>query len=202
MKETASNSELRRPSLMEVDARTEILLMGYVQLQGTFTLDSSLLSLISFEDTKKQGIIGGQDGGGVVGLNPVKHDKTFLGSLGWSNLSQSLGGLIGSHEPSSIRDMKGAVNTKAIPIISTPQSVLFVDMKLKAGESRSFHYKHPLPVTLPPSCKGRAMKVSYNLTIGIQRPNSVSQLRHLRSIIAPFRVLPVVSGMLLLCELL
>ena len=177
-----------------VSGRPEVLMMGYVQLLGSFTLDGSLINQAPFEAIKKRSIIGGQDGGGVVGIKASKRDNGLLGALGWNSISQSFGGLIGGHEPSSMRSMKGIVNAKAIPIISTPQSVLFVDLKLRAGESQSFRYKHRLPESIPPTCRGRAIKVGYHLAIGIQRPHSVSQSHHLRHVNVPFRVLPSISS--------
>ena len=45
----------------------ETLMMGYVQLMGSFTLDGSLVNLAPFESIKRKGVIGGQGGGGVVG---------------------------------------------------------------------------------------------------------------------------------------
>ena len=175
-------------------AVTESLMMGYVQLNGFFTLDGSLINLGPFESIKKRGIIGGQGGGGVVGIGTSKRDSGLFGSLAWSNISQSLGGLTGVHEPSSMREMKGKAETKAIPIISTPQSILFVNIKLRAGESRSFRYRYHLPEGLPPSCKGRSIKISYQLTIGIQRPHLSSQSQHLSNVDVPFKVLPSIQG--------
>lgn len=171
------------------------IMMGYVQLTGSFTLDSSLIKVGLFEPIKKKGIIGGQDGGGVVGVGSSKSDSGMFASLGWSNFSHSLGGLIGPQEPSTMRVMKGMASAKAVPIISTPQSVLFVDLVLEAGEMRSFRYTYLLPSTLPPSCKGRAMKVGYQLTVGIQCPRASSRSHHLRYVNIPFRVLPHVLGM-------
>jgi len=88
---------------------------------------------------------------------------------------------------SSIKEMNRIASSKTIPLINTTQSILFVDLKLAAGESRSYKYSFSLPRGLPPSHKGRAMKVSYHLTVGIQRPGS-SKERLVRSIDIPFRV--------------
>ena len=175
-------------------APAETLMMGYVQLNGSFILDGSLINLIPFEPIKKKGVIGGQGGGGVVGIRSTKRDSSLLGSLGWSNISQSLGGLVGGQEPSSMREMKGIASAQAVPIISTPQSILFVDLKLRAGEIRRFRYRHRLPQVLPPSCKGRAIKITYQLTIGVQRPHSTTKSQHLSHVNVPFKVLPSVRG--------
>lgn len=169
-------------------------MMGYVQVIGAFTLDGSLISLSPFEDIKRKGVIGGQGSGGVVGVEPTKKHSGLFGTLGWGNIGESLGGLLGASEPSSIREMKGIASTKSIPILSTPQSILFVDLRLDPGESRSYSYSHVLPRGIPPSHKGRAMKVTYNLVIGTQRAQSKAQQHLVRHVEVPFRVLPGVNG--------
>lgn len=175
---------------------TEALMMGYVQLLGSFTLDGSLVDLTPFEAIKRKGVIGGQGGGGVVGVESSKRDSGLFGSLGWNSLGQSLGGLIGGQEFSSLKEMKGIANTKAVPIITTPHSILFVDLKLKAGESKAFSYAHTLPTGIPPTYKGRAMKISYQLVVGTQRPQLNSQPQLMRHAEFPFKVLPDVSSKL------
>ncbi|KAF2460210.1 Rgp1-domain-containing protein [Lineolata rhizophorae] len=167
----------------------ESLMMGYVQLMGSFMLDGSLVNQAPFEEVKRKGVVGGQGGGGVVGVErPVKRDSGLFGALGWSNIGESLGGLLGNGEPSSIREMRGIANSKAIPLISTPQSILFVDLTLAPGESRSFRYSFKLPRGLPPTHKGRVMKVNYNLSIGTQRPGVASKDRLVKHVEVPFRV--------------
>ena len=173
---------------------SEILMMGYVQIVGAFTLDGSLISLSPFEEIKRKGVIGGQGSGGVVGVEPTKKHGGLFGTLGWGSIGESLGGFLGASEPSSIREMKNIASTKSIPIISTPQSILFVDMRLDPGESRSYSYRHALPRGIPPSHKGRAMKVTYNLVIGTQRAQSKAQQHLVRHVEIPFRVLPGVNG--------
>ena len=174
--------------------RPEVLMMGYVQLMGSFTLDGSLISLSPFESVKKKGVIGGQGGGGVVGVESSKRDSSLFGSLGWSNIGQSLGGLLGSQDPSSIREMKGIASNNSIPIITTPQSILFVDLKLSPGESKSYSYRHNLPGGIPPTHRGRAMKASYHIVIGTQRPRSATQQHSVRHIDVPFKVLPGINS--------
>ena len=169
-------------------------MMGYVQIVGAFTLDGSLISLSPFEEIKRKGVIGGQGSGGVVGVEPTKKHGGLLRTLGWGGIGESLGGLLGASEPSSIREMKDIASTRSIPIISTPQSILFVDMTLNPGKSRSYSYSHTLPRGIPPSHKGRAMKVNYNLVIGTQRAQARAQHHLVRHVEVPFRVLPGVNG--------
>lgn len=172
----------------------EILMMGYGQVTGSYSLDGSLVDQASFEEVKRKGIIGGQGGGGVVRSEGSKRDSGIFGSLGWGNFGDSLGGLLGGSELSSIKEAKGNSDAKMIPILSTPQSILFVDLQLAPGESKSFLYSHPLPRGIPPTHKGRAMKVSYNLVVGTQRAAKGAQRHLIRHIDVPFRVFPYVNG--------
>ena len=176
--------------------KPETLMMGYVQLLGSFSLDSSLVNLVPFESIKKKGVIGGQGGGGVVGVKSSKRDSGLfaLGSIAWSNIGQSIGDFLGAQELSSINEMKGIANSRSIPIISTPQSILFVDLNLSPGESKSYSYRHTLPQGIPPSHKGRAIKASYHLAVGTQRPRSGAQQHPVQHIETPFKVLPAING--------
>lgn len=171
----------------------ETLMMGYAQVMGSFTLDGSLVNQAPFEEIKRRGVVGGQGGGGVVGVERSKKETGLFGAFGWNNIGESLNGLLTGGEMSSIREMNRIANSKTIPLISTTQSILFVDLRLAPGESRSYKYSFGLPKGLPPSHKGRAMKVSYNLTVGIQRPGSGKE-RQIRSIDIPFRVFGNING--------
>ncbi|KAM3556363.1 hypothetical protein MY1884_005094 [Beauveria asiatica] len=170
----------------------ESIMMGYAQVQGSFLLDGSLISLGQFDEVKKKGVVGGR-GGGVVGLDQNRRDSGLLRSFGWGAISSSLGDLLGSNELSTMKEMRGASNSKAVPLLSTPQSILFVDMQLAPGESRSFEYTLRLPRGLPPSHKGKALKISYSLVIGTQRAGGTRE-QQVRSVEIPFRVLGSVNS--------
>ncbi|CAK7275409.1 Golgi membrane exchange factor (Ric1p-Rgp1p) subunit [Sporothrix epigloea] len=170
----------------------EILMMGYAQVQGSFTLDGSLVDLAPFEQVKRKGVVGGQ-GGGVVGLKNSKRDSGLLRGFGWSSLTSSLGDLLGSGELSTIKEMRDIAGSKAVPLLTTQQSVLFADLQLAPGESKTFEYVFPLPKGLPPTHRGKVMKISYSLVIGTQRPGTAKEQR-VKSIDFPFRVLGSVNG--------
>tara|TARA_R110002003_G_scaffold9_11_gene447 strand:- start:4643 stop:6091 length:1449 start_codon:yes stop_codon:yes gene_type:complete len=169
-------------------------MMGYAQIMGSFTLDGSLVNQAPFEEVKRKGVVGGQGGGGVVGVERTKRESGLFGALGWGNIGESLGGLLGSSEPSSIRGMNRIASMKTVPLISTPQSILFVDLKLAPGESRSYTYSFTIPRGLPPSHKGRSMKVMYHLTIGTQRAGSTKD-QQVKQVDVPFRVFGSVNSM-------
>ncbi|CAG8956902.1 hypothetical protein HYFRA_00012357 [Hymenoscyphus fraxineus] len=169
----------------------ETLMMGYAQVQGSFTCDGSLISQAPFEEVKRKGAVGGQ-GGGVIGLETNKRNSGLLRNFGWGSISESIGGILGNGELSSIKDMRGVASSRAVPLLSTPQSILFVDLRLAAGESRSYKYAFKLPRGLPPSHRGKAIKISYKLIIGTQRPGGAKE-QQVKSVEVPFRILGSVN---------
>ena len=170
------------------------LMMGYVQIVGFFTLDGSLMDQSPFEDVKRRGNLGGQGGGGVVGYENSKRSSGILGGFGWSNIGDSIGSLLGTGEISSIRERTEATDSKSVPIISTPQTIMFIDLQLKPGETKSYTYNYLLPKRLPPTYRGRATKIAYNIVIGIQRIDNTTHQLSIRNTEMPFRVLPYVDG--------
>ena len=176
-------------------AAPEVLMMGYGQITGTYILDGSLINQAPFEEVKRKGIVGGQGGGGVVRSQSTKRDSGILGSFGWSGFGNSIGGLLGGEEVSSIKERKSSgSSSRSIPLLSTPQAILFVDLRLEPGESKSFDYRHPVPEGLPPSHKGKAMKIVYNLVVGTQRANQVAQYSQVQRVEIPFKVLTSVNS--------
>ena len=170
----------------------ESLMMGYAQIQGSFLLDGSLVSLGPFEQVKKKAVVGGR-GGGVISLESGKKESSLLRNFGWGSISNSLGDLLGSNELSSMKEMRGAANSKSVPLLSTPQSILFVDLQLAPGESRSYEYTFRLPRGLPPSHKGKTIKIVYSLVIGTQRAGGAKE-QQVKSVEIPFRVLGGVNS--------
>jgi len=166
-------------------------MMGYAQIQGSFTLDGSLVNTGPFEQVKRKAVVGGQ-GGGVIGVESSKRDSGLLRGFGWGSLTSSIGELLGGGELSTIKDMRGIASSKAIPLLSTPQSVLFVDVKLAPGESKTYEYAFTLPKGLPPTHRGKLMKISYSLVIGTQRPGGAKE-QQVTSVEIPFRVLGSVN---------
>ncbi|XP_008936699.1 PREDICTED: retrograde Golgi transport protein RGP1 homolog [Merops nubicus] len=69
-------------------------------------------------------------------------------------------------------------------ILSTPPKILFCDLRLDPGESKSYSYCETLPIDGPPSFRGQSVKYVYKLTVGCQRVNSPIKLLRV-----PFRVL-------------
>lgn len=171
-------------------------MMGYAQTMGSFILDASLVNQNPFDQVKRKAVLGGHGGGGVVGVEPrSKRESGFFASIGWGSVGESLGDLLGGGEMSSIKEMRNVASTKTIPLLSTPQSILFVNLRLAPGESKSFTYRFQLPRGLPPSHKGRAIKVNYHLKIAVQRSGSLGAQQNVSHIEIPFRVLGSVNSM-------
>lgn len=169
--------------------------MGYAQINASFTVDGSLVNQSSFEEVKRQGVLGGHGGGGgPASAQKPQNSGGLWGSLGWNSIGESLGGLLSNGELSGLRDMRGVTSSKSIPLLSTPQSLLFVDMRLAPGEERSFSFSFSLPQGLPASHKGKAIKVTYNLVIGTQRAGRPQEMQQVHRINVPFRVFSGVNG--------
>ncbi|KAJ8107408.1 hypothetical protein ONZ43_g6741 [Nemania bipapillata] len=188
-------AHLRRSSAMSginLARPPESLMMGYAQVHGSFTLDGSLVNLGPFEAVKRKAVLSGQ-GGGVIGVESSRRSSGFLTGFGWGGLGNSIGELLGGGEFSSIKEMRGAASSKSIPLLSTPQSILFVDLQLGPGESRTYEYSFKLPKGLPPTHRGRAIKIAYNLVVGTQRAGGAKE-QQVRSVDVPFRVLGSVNS--------
>ncbi|KAK3675041.1 Golgi membrane exchange factor (Ric1p-Rgp1p) subunit [Recurvomyces mirabilis] len=171
-----------RQSSYRQPAEPETLMMGYAQTMGRFILDGSLVNAAPFEEVKRKGV---QSGGGVVGIERSKRSSGMFGAFSWGNIGESLGGLLGGDDMSSMALMKATAGSRSVPLLSTPQNLLFVDLRLAPGESKSINYSFALPRGLPPSHRGRAIKVQYYLTLGIQRPGGQA----IKQVEIPFRVL-------------
>ncbi|KAK5697094.1 Golgi membrane exchange factor (Ric1p-Rgp1p) subunit, partial [Elasticomyces elasticus] len=182
-------------------ANGQSLLMGYAQVSASFTVDGSLINQSAFEEVKRKGVVGGQ-GSGSTGPPPrtPRGDKSrkggggFWGALRWNNIEESLSGLLANNELDGLREMRGVSSSRSIPLLSTSQSLLFVDLRLAPGEEQSYSFSFTLPSGLPASHKGKAIKISYNLVIGTQRPSGPGEPQRVNRINVPFRVFSGVNG--------
>ncbi|KAL5003581.1 Rgp1-domain-containing protein [Aspergillus recurvatus] len=179
----------------------QALLMGYAQISASFTVDGSLINQSIFDEVKRQGVVGGAgNGGGAANLRPASSSGKsrkgggFWGALNWSSIEDSISGLLSNNDLDGLRDMRGVSSSKSIPLLSTPQSLLFVDLRLAPGEEQSFSFAFTLPSGLPASHKGKAIKISYNLVIGTQRPSGNNEPQKVNRISIPFRVFSGVNA--------
>ncbi|KAJ5223837.1 hypothetical protein N7468_008379 [Penicillium chermesinum] len=177
-----------------VDAQA--LLMGYAQISASFTVDGSLVNQSVFDEVKRKGVVGGQAGTGGLPGRPNSSGQSrkgggFWGGLGgfrWNAIEESINGLLSNNDLDGLREMRGVSSSRSIPLLSTPQSLLFVDLRLAPGEEQSYSFTFTLPKGLPASHKGKAIKISYNLVIGTQRPSAPNEAQRVNRINIPFRV--------------
>lgn len=170
------------------------LLMGYAHLNATFTVDGSLVDQSQFEEVKKKGFLGGQAGGGVVGIQKSRPTSGFLGGFNLNSIGESLNNLVGVDTMSSVREMNAVTNSRAVPLLSTPQSLLFVDLHLEPGDEKSFSFSCTLPRGLPSSYRGKTIKILYNFLIGVQGLPGQRDVHKVRQISVPVRVFSGVDG--------
>lgn len=179
---------------------SETLLMGYAQISASFTVDGSLVNQFPFEEVKRKGVVGGQgSGAGNINGQVPRGEKPrkaggLWGALGWNTIEESISGFLSNNELDGLRDMRGVSSSRSIPLLSTSQSLLFVDLRLAPGEERSYSFSFTLPSGLPASHKGKAIKISYNLIIGTQRPSGSNEPQRVNRINIPFRVFNGVDG--------
>ncbi|KAJ6150518.1 hypothetical protein N7471_001717 [Penicillium samsonianum] len=175
-------------------SNSQALLMGYAQVNASFTVDGSLVNQSAFDEVKRKGVVGGQPGSGGLPGRPTptveRPRKTggFWGALKWNTIEESINGLLSNNELDGLREMRGVTSSRSIPLLSTSQSLLFVDLRLAPGEEQSYSFSFSLPKGLPASHKGKAIKISYNLVIGTQRPSGPNEPQKVNRINIPFRV--------------
>lgn len=72
--------------------------------------------------------------------------------------------------------------------LSTKPKILFCDLRLLPGQSKTYIFREKIPSDSPPSYRGQLVKYSYKLIIGTQRVNSPIKLLKL-----PLRILPITT---------
>lgn len=69
---------------------------------------------------------------------------------------------------------------------ATKPKILFCDLRLSPGQTKTYIYREKIPNDSPPSFRGQLVKYSYKITIGMQRVNCpIKMLR------VPLRILPI-----------
>lgn len=184
----------------QLSQATQGMLMGYAQLQGYFVVDKDLIDPNEFLHVKTQGVVVRLNGGigysSQSGTGLLQGLTSGIGSLlklrdGEINSSSEILSQIPGRSSTPVMGLKGPDN-ESFPVFSTPQSLLFVDLKLNPGESRSFSYSMELPKSLPPSCRAKSLSIHYNLVIGIQKLDTRGRPQPKTTLI-PFRVFPHVD---------
>ncbi|KAI7853420.1 Rgp1-domain-containing protein [Circinella umbellata] len=156
---------LRSSSTPSLVKKPEHLLWGFAQVVGNFIVDPSLINNNEFAPLKR---------------------RTMYRPHG-SGMGGGGGLLMGKP------DTQSKIDTRTTPVISTPPSILFVDLDLAPGETKKFSYKLKLPNDIPPSHRGKAIRFTYSLVVGTQRSNPSQSNGQGQVVQIPFRVLNHVS---------
>lgn len=164
---------------------TEKILWSFAQLAGTIEIDESLIKPGDFENLKHRLAYGDLTGASASPLSVPGTPRTLGGghlaqaadssppSSGWSNLLRSsFSSRPHQHRRtgSTFQDaQERTLQSRSVPTFSTPPSIVAVDLLLPPGESKTFEFKLRLPVDLPPSYLGKAIRLKYTLTLGTNR---------------------------------
>ncbi|KAI8813823.1 Rgp1-domain-containing protein [Cladochytrium replicatum] len=152
--ETPKSTGFWAPSTPEkglptLPGRAEEITWAFAQMTGNFSIDGTFIKASAFEPLK----------------NKVMYRPANMGVGGFGG-----GGQLGNPSPHvSEKGSKNSVETRNLPVYTTPPTILFMDLKLQPGESRKFRYEISLPANLPPSHRGKVIRFTYKLVIGIQR---------------------------------
>ncbi|KAF8584974.1 Rgp1-domain-containing protein [Ramaria rubella] len=145
---------------------TELLLYAYAQLTGTLSIDPVLVpsssELVDLRDAlrKKAAVGGGSlDIGSGTQLPRVSSSGSIFGFFSSSASTNNTPYHSGLPDDTD----------ESLPTLETQPSMLAIDLTLAAGESRSYSYTLDLPANLPPTFKGRALRLSYQLVVGTCR---------------------------------
>ncbi|KAJ1036724.1 hypothetical protein NDA10_004996 [Ustilago hordei] len=187
---------------------TEKVLWSFAQLAGTIEIDESLIKPGDFENLKRRLAYGD-----LTGANATPHslpgtprtlgggdlaqtsdaDEQGAGGSKWSSILRSPfgGSRLQSHSRtgSTLQDaQERTMQSRSVPTFSTPPSIVAVDLLLAPGESKRFQFRLRLPVDLPPSYSGKAIRIKYVLSLGTNRLRMPQGRKEGRLISIPIRV--------------
>ncbi|SNX85915.1 uncharacterized protein MEPE_04624 [Melanopsichium pennsylvanicum] len=164
---------------------TEKILWSFAQIGGTIEIDESLIKPCDFENLKRRLAYGDLTGASASPHSVPGTPRTLGGgdlgqssdekaaASGWSSyLRGPFGGRSREHRRigSTLQDaQERTLQSRSVPTFSTPPSIVAVDLLLLPGESKTYQFKLRLPIDLPPSYHGKAIRLKYVLTLGTNR---------------------------------
>ncbi|KAL5005057.1 hypothetical protein ScPMuIL_018513 [Solemya velum] len=137
-----------------------------------------------------------------VGINIHTHSPSFVPSKGGYKYSPHPTVLVLSPKgvfatPCRFSPVKVGINItlhspgfvpskgeRGFTVLATKPKILFCDLRLEPGDSKTYMFEDVIPSDAPPSFRGQAVKYSYKITIGTQHFKHPTKLLRI-----PFRVL-------------
>ncbi|KAJ6559322.1 hypothetical protein B0H10DRAFT_2201213 [Mycena sp. CBHHK59/15] len=182
---------------------TELLLYAYASLAGR-----AVLAPLAGTGTPALGVLRATllrpaRGGGSLSLQaasggaPPRHRRAGSFSAGLRALGAGIGiwgRTNGAGEAAGGGDADESDSEAPVPTLEVQPEMLAVDLSLGPGESRSYTYTLLLPANLPPTFKGRTLRFSYELVIGVCRAAGGSSVSRVMKV--PIRVYNNVVGAL------
>lgn len=209
--EFEKNSKIQEQIKKQLQFHKSIDLMsGYVQISGVLQFDPESIDETKLEhaSTEKVGIdnflnnVKSDKMGAAIGEEPTsKSENNSLAKYFNSKYNASStayderDGLKGDVTPVfALGNMSTATEYKQLPIFLIPQTLLFSEMILEAGKTKSFRFKsNKLPAALAPSYNiSKNISMSYNLEFGVSRL-VVGEIKQY-SVRVPINIAPYVSS--------
>ncbi|KAJ2463433.1 Golgi membrane exchange factor (Ric1p-Rgp1p) subunit [Coemansia sp. RSA 2337] len=162
-----SRPATRTGTMAEDDFGVERLAIGFAEASGSLSLSSSYIKPEQME------------------LLMVHRGTNY--AVGRSATLPPVGGGLGGWSPVTHAANGSSIRAqRSLPLLISSPTVLFSELAMAPGESQTFSLKIQLPKSLPPSFRGRAACISYDLVI-IAKQSMLEPSSHVVRI--PFRVL-------------
>ncbi|KAJ2439636.1 Golgi membrane exchange factor (Ric1p-Rgp1p) subunit, partial [Coemansia sp. RSA 2424] len=166
-----SRPATRAGTMGEEELGVERLAIGFAEASGSLGLSSSYIKPEQMELL-------------------VMHRGTNY-AVGRSSRNSPVGGGLGGRESAAhAASGAGSRAQRTLPLLISSPTVLFSELAMTPGESQTFSLKIQLPKSLPPSFRGRAACISYDLVV-IAKRSMLDPSSHVVRI--PFRVLACVG---------
>ncbi|KAF7332545.1 hypothetical protein MKEN_00137100 [Mycena kentingensis (nom. inval.)] len=175
----------RSASAFTTPANSELLLYAYVALSGRAVIAPvgkseaalpALRNALLRPRTRGGGSLTLQASSSLSPTSPTtgrRHQRSSSFSAGLRALGTGIGLLRSTNSDSEISGQVASDDPETpLPTLDIPPEMLGVDVRLAPGEERSYTYTIPLPAHLPPTFRGRTMRFSYELVVGVCRASN------------------------------
>lgn len=154
-----------QPPARSPHGTSETLIMGTCRIEGHFVVDPEVVDVSRLEHVRNRGAAMG-----LAHLSEVDDSNEVDNPQG---ITKMIWGLLGDESSGSqTTATQSSDSGEGLPIYSSASSLLFPALTLNPGESKAFYYKCTLPRELPPSYRGKAVRIYYSLVVSTQRGES------------------------------